>query len=216
MNLTQIVKDSFDTYRTLNEAHPLLGSMATAAVIYPTADIVSQYISDRHINWKKVVYSAALSPLYGMAIYGCVRTGDIVGEYISSNPFVRGALGPNLWGNIFNVFFFTNNTVGERSNYSLGKLAEHYKKTCFGARSLYTRIKESINSCVPRQEYINALIGTVTFWNAFQAVNYSYVPEKLQTSSTLGVALLWTIGLSFWALRGGRKLTAAEISPQVE
>ncbi len=215
MNLTQIVQDVFKVYQTFNEVHPLFGSMATAAVIYPAADITSQYISDRQVNWRKVGYSAALSPLYGMAIYGCVRTGDVVGEYISPNPFVRGALGPNVWGNLLNVFFFTNNTVGERKNYNLRKLVEHYRETCFGAGDWHTRIKENIISCIPKQEYLNALIGTLTFWNAFQAVNYSYVPEKLQTPSTLGVNLLWTIGISLWSLRGGRRL-AAEITPPVE
>ncbi len=216
MNLIQIVQDAFEVYRIFNDAHPLLGSMATAAVIYPTADIASQYISDRQVNWRKVRYSAALSPLYGMAAYGCIRSGDVVGEYISPNPFVRGALGPNIWGNLFNVFFFTNNTVGERTNYNFQKLAVHYRETCFGAEDWYTRIKERVIGCIPKKEYLNALIGTVTFWNAFQAVNYSYVPKELQTPSTLGVNLLWTIGLSFWSLRGGRRLAAAERAPQVE
>ena len=209
MNLAHLVQDAFELYRAFNEAHPLLGSMATAAVIYPTADIASQYINDRQVNWRKVRYSTALSPLYGLAAYGCVRTGDVVGEYVSQNPLVRGALGPNIWGNLFNVFFFTNNTVGERTNYSLRKLAEHYQETCFGEGEWYTRIKEKVIGSIPRQEYLNALIGTVTFWNAFQAVNYSYVPQELQTPSTLGVNLLWTIGLSFWSLRGGRRLGAA-------
>lgn len=212
MNLIEIVKDSFEVYRSFNDTHPLLGSMATAVIIYPAADIASQYISDRHVNWKKVRYTAGLSPLYGMATYGCIRSGDLVGKYISPNPFVRGALGPNVWGNLVNVFFFTNNTVGEKTEYSLPKLAQHYQEMLFGTGNIYSRIKENIIACIPKKEYFNALIGTVTFWNAFQAVNYSYVPEELQTPSALGVNLFWIVGLSLWSLRGGRRLAAPKTS----
>jgi len=207
MELTQLVREGFELYRGLNDTHPLMGSITTAMAVFPLADIVSQYITDKRVDWKKVRYTAALSPLYGTGIYGCVQSGDLIKDHVSENPLARAALGPNLWGNVHNAFFFINNTIGEQSGYDLGALVNHYRKT-FVSSTPFHNIAETIKKHVPGREYLNAFIGSVTFWNGFQAINYAYIPPELQTPTTLGVAFVWTVALSTWSLRGRRRLSA--------
>lgn len=211
MDLGSVVHTVFEQYRSLNETHPLLGAMLTAGVIFPGTDITSQLLADKTVDWKKVRYTAALSPIYGLAAHGCVRSGDLVGEYISEHPLARAALGPNLWGNLFNVFFFVNNCVGEKKNYRFGSLLVHYasvfRPTASGT-SISRTIQEKILDYVPRREYFYAFLGTVSFWNAFQYVNYTQISRELQTPSTLAVAFAWTVLLSGWSLAGRRKLKA--------
>ena len=115
-----------ELYQGFMQSQPLLGSMATASVTITTGDIASQLLIDKKVNWKKVWYTARLAPMYGAGIHALIESGDLVGKYISENPLVKSVLGPNLWGNLFNTFFFVNNTVGEKNDYSIKKLVNHY------------------------------------------------------------------------------------------
>lgn len=221
MDLVQTVKDSFELYRAFNDAHPVLGSMATASIIFPTADIASQYLGDRYIDWHKVRYTSLLSPVYGLATYFCIQSKELVPEWIKPQELAE-AVETNLVGGIlFNGFFFVNNTVGERTGYNIGKLVEHYgslfsenkektnwKERLYGLQhklcTIHHSVKEKIFDCIPYQEYAKAFLGSITLWNAFQYANFFYVKPELQTPATLGVALAWTITLSAWSLRGRR------------
>lgn len=210
MDLSTLATDLFEQYRAINEAHPLLGAMGTAAVIFPTADITSQALTDRSVNWRKVGYTLGLAPIYGALGYISLRSGHWVGEHISDHALVKAALGPNLLGLGVNLFFFVNNVVGERSNYHLRDLASHYASFCKDllldkTKTAYQTIKEKITSSIPWREYRNSAIGTLTFWNAFQYFNYSYTPEELQTPASLAVSLCWIVLMSFWSLQGRKE-----------
>ena len=218
MDLSSIIGNLFDQYRAFNQANPITGSILTAGVIFPTADIASQLITDKKVSWEKVQYTSLLSPFYGLYAHLCVRSGDVVERYISDHALARATLGPNLLGLTFNLFFFVNNTVGEKTNYQLRELGRHYASLFSSSAegetaksTWYSRAKEKIIDYVPRKEYLNSAIGTLTFWNAFQYVNYSYIPEELQTPATLGVGFGWTVLLSAWSL-AGRKKTDARLS----
>ncbi len=197
MDLTTIVTDLFIFYRECNFQYPILSSMATASVIFPAADILSQLIVDKTVNWQKVKYTTGLAPLYGLYGYGSVQMGGVVEKFISADPLAKAALGPNLIGNVFNLVFFVNNAVGEKKGYQLQGLGSYYTSLCSG--------KERFLNYVPRKEYIQSVIGTVTFWNAFQYLNYSYISDEMQTPTTLGVAFGWTVLLSFWSQIGRKK-----------
>ncbi len=206
MTLTTIINDLFTQYREFNAFYPILGSIATAQVIFPMADALSQLITDKHVDGKKVRYTAFLSPLYGLMSYGVMRTGNLVGEHINSHPLAMAALGPNIWGNVQNMFFFVNNTVGEKSNYSISRLWDHYVHLHQGESSPWQNLKENFFCNIPKKEYYNATLTTLTAWNAIQYMNYAYVPEEMQTPAALCAALIWTPILSWWSLRGRRKV----------
>lgn len=208
MNLTTIIGNLFEQYREFNLANPITGSIFTACAIFPTADIASQLITDKKVSWEKVRYTFFLTPLYGLYAYLSVRSGDLIGEYVSEQPLAKAALGPNMLGHLFNLSFFVNNSVGEKNDYNIRELGKHYLSLfcpLSPSQTVYSRIKEKIFHYVPQQEYVNSVIGTITFWNAFQYLNYSFVPKELQTPSTLGVALGWTVLLSTWSLAGRKK-----------
>ncbi|MEK6950174.1 MAG: Mpv17/PMP22 family protein [Nanoarchaeota archaeon] len=209
MDLSSLVQTAFEHYRAFNEANPITGSILTAGVIFPSADITSQLITDKTVHWRKVRYTTGLVPWYGAWAYVSVRSGDVVEAYISEQPLAKAALGPNLIGPLFNLFFFLNNGVGEKSNYSLQALGRHYRSFFQKEKkddTLTTIVQRKLLDYIPKKEYWNSFIGTLTFWNAFQYVNYSYIPQELQTPATLGVAFGWTVLLSLWSLGGGRKL----------
>ncbi|MBI4441461.1 hypothetical protein HY639_04795 [Candidatus Woesearchaeota archaeon] len=203
MDLDTIAQQSFDAYRMFQEAHPILGSIATAEVIFPLGDISSQLITDGRVDWKKVRYSAALAPFYGVASYGLMKSGDVIG-FIIDHPLAKAALGPNLWGNFFNTIFFVNNTVGEKTGYCVSALAQHYWALLTPQWSI---IKEQYFGNIPVREYLYATAGTLTVWNAFQWWNYSSVPKELQTPAALGASLFWMVLMSLWSLKGRRKIT---------
>ena len=81
MDLGETVGYIFQGYSLLQKEYPVLGAMITAEVIFPLSDAASQIITDKKINWKKVKYTAALAPIYGLGTYGLLETGDIVGKY---------------------------------------------------------------------------------------------------------------------------------------
>ncbi len=207
MDIGEAVQQVFQGYRSLQEAHPVLGAMITAEVIYPLSDIASQLITDKTVNWRKVRYTAALAPMYGIGTYGLLETGDLVGEYVSSHPLVRAALGPNLFANAFNMFFFVNNTVGEKSNHDLEALANNYGQIVReggNLRDYVERFKENILRNIPIREYLHSVAAVTTVWNGFQWFNYSHIPDELQTPATLAASLGWMVLLSLWSLKGGR------------
>ena len=223
MSLDTLVLEAFAHYTTFNQSYPITASMLTASAIFPSADITSQLITTKKVNWNKVGYTASLAPLYGIAAYFSVRSADLVPtENMSPSlqPLAKAALGPNLWGNLFNAYFFVNNTVGERSGYRFRELCNHYYFIISGTSlnntedkkeylpHFFERVKEKIIDYIPRQEYLKATLGTVTFWNAFQYANYSYVPLEMQTPSTLAMAFGWTILLSAWSMVGSRKMNS--------
>lgn len=197
MDLASVVTDLFEQYRSFNQNHPVIGSIATASVIFPAADITSQAISNRKVDWDKVLYTTGLSIPYGVYAYLSVRSGDLVEKLISPNPLAKAALGPNLVGHLFNLLFFANNAVGQKREYSLRALGSYYRGLVSGT--------EEFLAYIPKREYLNSVIGTITFWNAFQYVNYSYIPKEMQTPSTLAAAFGWTVLLSFWSLMGQKK-----------
>ncbi len=226
MDLTQVVQNAFEVYRTFNELHPLLGSMATAELIYPISDIVSQKITDGAIDWKKVRYTAVLSPAYGAGIFGCIESQHVVPDGIESAMIGKAALSNLFGGLIFNSFFFMNNTIGERNDYDLGKLVSHYtsffrpttKSTTEGnmyskMRDTYQAVKEKIKSSIPYQEFTKAFLGSITLWTAFQYANFSYNPPELQTPTSLSMAFIWTVFLSAWSLTGRRRLAQNTTTP---
>lgn len=191
----------FDLYRSFNLTHPLLGAIFTGIIIFPLADIISQLILDKKVYWNKVRYSLGLSPFYGAYGLLAVGSGWLVGKYISSHPLAMAALGPNLIGNIFNLIFFVNNNVGQKYNYHFPALGSYYRNLAAGKEKFFTYISG--------KEYLNAVIGTLTFWNGIQYINYTQVPVELQTPFVLAVSFAWIIVLSLWSLISRRKLLAA-------
>ncbi|MGV8151197.1 MAG: Mpv17/PMP22 family protein [Candidatus Woesearchaeota archaeon] len=207
MELTTTVKELFDIYQNFQQAHPHIGTMLTSEVILLTADAGSQLISDKKLNKKKLAFTAQLAPIYGLSLEGLMETGNLVGEYIYNHSIAKSALGPNLFGNIYNIFFFANNTIGEKNNYSIKELLKTYYNTI---KDKTTSVKEKfVNTLwnnVPKKAYTAAVVLTLTFWNVFQTLNYEYIPEELRSPATLGVSLFWTLGLTYHSLIGSRKI----------
>jgi len=213
MDISNIVYDLYECYKTFQASHPHLGSMLTAEVTFTTSDLIAQLITDRKVDIKKLGYTAALAPVYGLCVEGLIESGELVGRNISDNPLAKGALGPNLWGNFFNTFFFVNNTVGEKKGYSLRNLGKHYlgllspKKSEEGLmRRVWDNFKDNYISNIPGREMLYATLGTLTLWNAFQYYNFTYVDEEMRTATTLVAAFVWTPALSWLSLRGRRKI----------
>lgn len=202
MDLATLVYQAFEGYRLFQQAHPVLGTVLTAQVVFPFADISSQLITDKCVDWKKVTYTAGLAPLYGLCGYALMESGNLVGQYIIDHPLAQAALGPNLWGNLFNTFFFVNNSVGERNGYSLKKLGRHYWSLFSSPH--WKNIKDDYLSYIPLKEYLFATAATLTVWNAFQYWNYASVPKELQIPVTFAASAVWTVLLSLLSLNGRR------------
>ena len=210
MDLGTIVNTGIEAYQNLQAQKPLLGAMLTAEFTYPTADAISQLVEDKKVDWRKIRYTAAVSPFYGLGIHALMESGDLVGKLVSENPLAKSALGPNLWGNLLNTFFFVNNTVGERTNYSLKELVKNYSEIFKGEKGFTQNLKEKFVDNIPGREYFNSVIATVTEWNVFQYFNYSHVSDEMRTPATLGAAFLWASVLSLWSLRGRRRVVGSE------
>ena len=188
----------FEFYRSFNLMHPVLGAILTGVIIFPIADIISQLILDKKVDWRKVKYTLGLSPFYGAYGYVSVLSGLFVGKYISAHSLAMAALGPNLIGNFFNLIFFVNNSIGQKYGYQLVALPRYYLNLL--------RRKEQFFAYISGKEYLKAVIGTLTFCNMVQYINYSYVPLELQTPMVLTVSFAWIIVLSFWSLIARKKL----------
>ncbi len=208
MDLVNIVVEG---YREFQQHHPLILAMATAEVTFTVADAISQFIEDRKIDLKKLKYTAALAPVYGLAVEGLIGTGNLVGEYISDHPMAKSALGPNFWGLAYNTFFFVNGTIGEKTDYNPVELAKHYARVFSGDGNMWENFKDNYLANVPGKEFVYSAIGTLTFWNAYMAVNFAYIPEEIQTPLALTVNIAWTTALSLWSLRGRKDVVAKEL-----
>ena len=209
MEILPTLSDLFECYQTFQISHPHLGAMVTAEAVYVGGDLVSQLMHERKVDGRKLKYTAALAPIYGLCLEGLIESGELVGRYISENPLTKAALGPNFLGNFFNTFFFVNNAVGEREGYRIRNLVHHYVDLFSpkpSEKGLVKRICGSFNekyiSHIPHKEMLYATVSTLTLWNAFQYVNYSYIKEDMRTPVTLAAAFVWICALSLWSLRG--------------
>lgn len=200
-------------YSQFTQAHPHISNIATAELIYVTGDIISQRMGKGPVNWRQVGYTAASAPVYGLCIEGLMETGDIAGKVIHDDPLTKSALGPNLWGNLYNAWFFAHRTIGMRNGWSATASARDYwtriKETLRPSETpRRSRIKEQVMDLVPMREYLISAFTTVTAWNAVQYINYDKVPEHMQTPFVLGAALVWTAVLSTLSLTGMSRKTS--------
>lgn len=207
MSLVEIASNCFEMYRTFGQEHSHLCAMATMEATLLTGDCVSQVIQDRKIDPKKLKYTAALAPLYGLGLEAVVEAGELVGRHIIDHPLAKAALGPNLWGNGMNAFFFMNNTIGEREGYSLRALGKKYKALFEndGKTNFFGRLKNMALDNIPGKQFAYATIATLTVWNGLQWLNYEYVEEAMRTPATIGAAFIWGGVLSAWSLKGRRE-----------
>lgn len=206
MDIGNTINTLFESYKAFRNTQPILSSMVTAEAAYSLGDIVSQLIVDKKVDWKKVRYTATLAPLYGICIEGLIQTGEFVGNHISENPLAKAALGPNLWGNLFNTFFFVNNTVGERTGYSIKKLLKNYIGIFSNIKKLGSNFKENYIDNIPGKEYAYSVAATLTAWNVILYFNYDLVPYEMRTPATLAVGFMWPAIVSLWSLKGRRKI----------
>ncbi len=221
MDLGSTVMDAWNFYVSFQQAHPILGSMATACGTFTLGDIISQSIMDKKVDFKKVRYTLCLAPIYGLGMYGVLESGDMIEKLIPemykkdymSDPnlnFTKAALGPNVFGNALSAFFFVNNTVGEKKDYSLKELGKNYTSMLKPGKDFFKNIKEKYLSNIPGQEFAYSILGTLTAWNAIQYANYSYVADEFRTPVTLGCGVVWMSMLSLWSLVGRRKVVGSE------
>lgn len=214
MDIGSIVSESLRLYSELQKSHPLIGSMVAAEAIFVAGDAISQLIADKNIDKRRIIYTATLAPVYGICVKGLMESGELAGKYLSENPLVKAALGPNLWGNAFNTFFFVNNTVGERGDYSLKNLLKNYKyiftRDNRRMKNIKERLKHSYFDNIPKKEYFYSVTVTLTAWNVFQYMNYSHIQDDLRTSASLAASVLWTGLLSLWSLKGSREIISKQ------
>jgi len=201
-----MLEQLLEGYQQLQAAHPFIMSVATAELIFPAADATAQLIKDRAVDWRKVRYTAMLTPFYGAGVYGLVQSGELVGQYLSEDPFTKGALGPNLWGNVQNAFFFMNNTVGERTGYDVSALAQHYGSLLKGKGTRWENFKENFFGNISKHEYEVSVLGSITAWNGIQWYSYAHVDESMRTPFVLGCAFVWNVLLSGLSLIGREKV----------
>ena len=211
MDLGDTVNSIVDGYQYMQQNHRILSTIITSEITYVLGDVVSQLITDKKIAANKIKYTAALAPSYGLCLDALMKSGDIVGKYISNHPLAKAALGPNLFGNFMNTYFFVNNTVGEKNGYGLRKLLSHYggiipRKTKGFFKGLWNNIKERYIKNIPAKEYLYSVGATVTLWNGFQYLNYSEVPEHMRTPTSLAAGMVWMSIMSIWSLKGRRKV----------
>ncbi len=203
--------DGFEGYKQFQQAHPLIGAVLAAEATFLAADVISQKITGGEVDFKKLKYTAALAPIYGLAIEGLIKTGDFPEILGIENPFVKAALGPNLWGLAYNTFFFVNNTVGEKTGYKPTELVKHYANLFSGEETRWQNFKDNYWANVPKKEFVKSAVGSVTFWNVFMGVSYTFVPKELQTPLALVTNIGWTTLLSTWSLKGRRDLVSQEV-----
>ncbi|NJL44142.1 MAG: Mpv17/PMP22 family protein [Nitrosarchaeum sp.] len=214
-DLADLIDHSANTYLTFQNTHPFLGTLLTAQITLPLGDLLSQIIKDRDVKWKQVRYTAGLAPIYGGLLYGLMQSGELVGDTISEHPLAKAALGPNLWGNLYNTLFFVNNTLGEKNHYSLSALAQSYaglhrpSPDTHATGTLRTMLNNYMAN-IPKHEYLMSVLFTTTAWNAIQYINYAHIPETFRSPFALAFGVAWVTLLSTWSLTGRRRITATE------
>ncbi len=210
------IQKGYEFYRGFQAIHPHIGNILTAEAVYITTDLISQIFENRRVNWKKLGYKAALGPAYALGLEGVMATGDLVGEYVSSRPFVKGTLGPNLFGNVLNAVFFANDTIGKRHDYSMVELAKEWASLLQdgggrkGIGKYWDNVKNFWKTNVPNREFAYSVAVTLTAWNAFQWANYKYIEPEMTTATTLGATFIWLNFLSLWSSRGSKKKVCLE------
>ncbi|MEK6963997.1 MAG: Mpv17/PMP22 family protein [Nanoarchaeota archaeon] len=227
MDLIQTVQSTFDAYQQFSHAHPLTCAMTTAEAFFLTGDLISQKLSGK-VNPKKIVYTAVLAPLYGLTMHGIVEAGNNMGDLWNyaiekgatwNYALTKAALGPNLDGLLFNAIFFLNNKLGERADYNLGRVVQEYGNLTShpeikgtGLKGRLKALRKNLNDDrnLPRKEFMQTCLGSLTLWNAFHAVNYAVTPKELCTPFSLLASFGWTCILSYWSTKDLRKARAQE------
>ncbi len=204
MEIMQHAGEFYEMYKNFQAGHPHLGSMLTAEVVYLTGDLASQLISDRKVDTRKLKYTAALAPIYGLTLEGLMETGEIVGRHICDNALAKAALGPNLFGNLFNTFFFVNNTVGERKDYSVPELAKHYANLLSSDESENKEIPSNLSRISNRHSLTKSdtIKGNVYKriggrWNNFKRNYIHNIPGKEFLIAAAATLTLWN-GFQYW------------------
>ncbi|RJQ15785.1 hypothetical protein C4573_06560 [Candidatus Woesearchaeota archaeon] len=207
---TNLAMHVLDAYQRFQETHSHIANMLAAEFMFVSGDLISQKVLNKKINPRKLVYTATLAPFYGLCLEGLMETGNLVGKYISNNPILKAALGPNLWGNAFNTFFFSNNTLGEKTNYSIPELLKNYARIFSPSEirknKFWGNVRDKYWNNISFSEYKKTVIATLTGWNIFQAFNYYAIPESLRTSTTLIVGTIWTSVMTAWSSKGASNI----------
>ena len=207
MDVGSLVKDGFEAYKGFMQIHPHIGNALTSEFILLSADLGSQFLKDKKWNPKKLLFTAKLAPFYSLGLEAIMESGNLVGEYILDNSLAKAALGPNLFGNIYNLFFFSNNTLGETHDYNFTKVMKSYYDVIKDKSiSLIDKFKSGVWDYVPKNAYWIAFGATLTVWNVFQTFNYEYAPEELRAPLTLGASLFWSLGMTYYSLVGARNI----------
>lgn len=208
------INDIVNTYNNFQIAHPHWGSVLSSEFIYLTGDLVSQLVIDKKINFKKLGFTATFAPIYGLCLEGLMETGELVGQYISENAIVKAALGPNLFGNLFNTFFFANNTVGAKNDYNPIAVIQNYAKIFspneIRSKGFWNNFKERYISNIPIKEYKESVVYTLGPWNIIQAFNYLLVPKHMRTQVTLAAGLGWSCIITGKSSIGAKKIKQKE------
>ena len=203
------INDFMLMYGEFQKAHSHIGSMITAEVMYLAGDATSQLVLEKKLNPRKLAFTATLAPIYGLCLEGLMETGEMVGRTISDNPLVKAALGPNLFGNLYNTFFFCNNTIGEKTNYSIKELIKNYASIFspneIKEKGFFNNFKEKYIDNIPFSKYKKSVIATVTGWNVVQGFNYYAIPEHLRTSFSLTIGTLWASVITAWSSKGAKQ-----------
>jgi hypothetical protein len=182
--------------------------MVTAMVTFPVGDIIAQYVTEKKVNFKRVGYAFANSPIYGAALYGLMQTGEFVGDIIKTNYSLinsafKSVLGPNLWGNIFNAYFFVNNAVGSKAGYGINAINEeinNYKSIFTYDKNKYSGfsgfVKNFKEKTIDRIDWFDykwyAVMPTITVWNVIQTLNYEYVSGDIRTPLAISLGIIWS------------------------
>ncbi len=208
MDLATIVTEAWEGYQSFQQAHPVINSMATGEVIYTAADATSQLIRHKKIDKKKIAYTAKIAPLYGLLGHGVVKSANFIGENIYNHPFTKAVASIPI-GNLCNAFFFANNQLGEKNNYSIKKLVQNYSKIIKDKTSnnnLYQRFRENFINHVPEVEYKKGVLTSLPYWLTLSTLTFACVPEHMRTPTVLGGAFVWSLLISSLSLRGREKL----------
>lgn len=233
--LVDLVQEAWQAYDGLQHSHPFWSSIATGQVTLPLGDLVSQLIIRRRVNWKQAAYNFVSSPFYSACLWGLMQTGEIVGEHISENPLAKSALGPNLFGHLFNFGYLIHNTIGEKFKYHFGDVTRHYLSlfkdrksdgTVHDPRELFDedplleerkgawqRLKENAFDYLPRSQFAELAVWTFTAWNVVQTANYSIVPEQMRVPVVLCLSIPWAGFLAYKSLRGRLEVVHGQGTP---
>ena len=215
-DLLQTGQGMLQHYQSFMIENPIIGNMASAEVTLVAGDVTTQLITEKKLNFKKLLYTALNAPIYGVALYGLIKSGDLAGNVIHDDPLVKSALGPNLWGNLLNTYFYVNNAIGEKFNYGFTAMKEQIKNYASifnyehdkhpGTKGFFSNFKEKYVDYISWKDYKVSVIGTLTAWNVIQWYNYSEMPEEMRVPFSLACGFTWMSILTYSSLLGGKRL----------